>query len=126
VIGLHPVAGRVMPTMFGQTFMRDPARAQQRAEWQARLAGNQRPGILNATRGVLDRVGVADQLDQIRTPTLIIVGDEDVATKPDRAQRMAERIPGARLVTIPHAGHTSTVEEPAAVTAAIEAFLAGV
>ncbi|HUY76687.1 MAG TPA: alpha/beta fold hydrolase [Ktedonobacterales bacterium] len=125
VIGLHPVAGRVMPTMFGQTFMRDPARAQQRAEWQARLAGNQRPGILNATRGVLDRVGVADQLDQIRTPTLIIVGDEDVATKPDRAQRMAERIPGARLVTIPHAGHTSTVEEPAAVTAAIEAFLAG-
>jgi len=125
VIGLHPVAGRVMPTMFGQTFMRDPARAQQRAEWQARLAGNRRPGILNATRGVLDRVGVADQLDQIRTPTLIIVGDEDVATKPDRAQRMAERIPGARLVTIPHAGHTSTVEEPAAVTAAIEAFLAG-
>jgi pimeloyl-ACP methyl ester carboxylesterase len=37
---------------------------------------------------------------------------------------MAERIPGARLVTIPHAGHSSTVEEPAAVTAAIEAFLA--
>ncbi len=123
VIGVRPLAGRVMPTMFGETFMNDPARARQRAEWQERLASNRKRGILNATRGVLDRVGVADQIHQIRLPTLIIVGDEDVATRPDRAERMAERIPGARLVTIPHAGHTSTVEEPAAVTAAIEAFL---
>jgi pimeloyl-ACP methyl ester carboxylesterase len=37
---------------------------------------------------------------------------------------MHARIPNSRLVVIPGAGHTSTVEEPVAVTAAMEEFLA--
>jgi pimeloyl-ACP methyl ester carboxylesterase len=36
---------------------------------------------------------------------------------------MAAGIRGAKLVRLPRAGHSSTVEEPAAVTAAIETFL---
>jgi pimeloyl-ACP methyl ester carboxylesterase len=59
-------------------------------------------------------------------PTLVIVGDEDVATPPPKAERIARAIAGARLVRIPHAGHSSPVEEPAAVTSAIATFLAGV
>jgi pimeloyl-ACP methyl ester carboxylesterase len=43
---------------------------------------------------------------------------------PAKAQRIHEAIAGSRLVTIPHAGHTSSVEQPQAVTAAIEEFLA--
>jgi 3-oxoadipate enol-lactonase len=52
-----------------------------------------------------------------------MVGDEDVATPLAKAQQIVATIAGATLVTIPRAGHSSTVEEPAAVTAAIEAFL---
>ena len=66
-----------------------------------------------------------DQLDKIKTPTLIIVGDQDVATPPAKAERMHARIPGARLVIIHGAGHTSTVEEPEVVNAAIQEFLNG-
>ena len=40
-----------------------------------------------------------------------------------RAERMARAIPGARLVVIPRAGHTSSVEEPEAVTRALGEFL---
>jgi pimeloyl-ACP methyl ester carboxylesterase len=58
-------------------------------------------------------------------PTLVIVGDEDVATPPAKAEVIANGIPGDRLVRIPGAGHSASLEEPAAVTAAIEAFLAG-
>lgn len=54
---------------------------------------------------------------------LIIVGDQDVATPPAKAERVHERIQGSRLVTIPGSGHTSTVEEPAAVNAAIKELL---
>jgi pimeloyl-ACP methyl ester carboxylesterase len=89
------------------------------------MIGNERTGITRAVKGVIDRAGVYDQLDRIARPTLIIVGDQDVATPPEKAERMRARIAGSRLVVIPGAGHTSTLEEPAAVTAAIERFLAG-
>jgi hypothetical protein len=46
---------------------------------------------------------------------LIVVGDQDVATVPDKARRINERIRGSRLVIIPGAGDTSSVEEPSTV-----------
>ena len=122
--GLRPVAGRVMPIMFGRTFMSDPTRAADRKLWQQRMAGNDRKGILNALNGVIERQPIYDELGYVTLPTLIMVGDEDVATIPAKAQRIHGAIVGSRLVTIPHAGHTSSVEQPQAVTAAIEEFLA--
>ncbi len=56
-------------------------------------------------------------------PTLIIVGDQDVATPPDKARRIHERIRTSKLVVIPGAGHTATVEEPEAVNAVLKQFL---
>jgi pimeloyl-ACP methyl ester carboxylesterase len=123
VLGPAAVASRIMPVMFGRTFMADPARAAERAEWQQRLSANHRVGIYRASMAVCDRSGIYDEIARISLPTLVIVGDEDTATRPDRAKRIVERIPGAKLVTIPHAGHTSTVEQPAAVNDAMQAFL---
>jgi pimeloyl-ACP methyl ester carboxylesterase len=124
VLGSRLGAPQVMVTMFGRTFLSDPDRAAERAVWQSRLATNRRVGVHRATIAVADRKGIYDEIARITLPTLVIVGDEDVATPPDRAKRIADRIPGARLVTIPRAGHTSTVEQPAAVNAAIGRFLA--
>lgn len=122
--GLRLVADRVMPIMFGATFMRDPARAGERARWRARLTGNRR-SIYKAVNGVIERAGVAHELRDITVPTLILVGDEDVATTPEKAARIHAGIAGSRLVTIPGAGHSSSVEEPEAVNAAILEFLGG-
>jgi 3-oxoadipate enol-lactonase len=124
-VGLRPLAGQVMPIMFGATFMRDPLRAAERREWQGYLAANNRAGIIRATDGVITRKPISDELGAITLPTLIIIGDEDTATTPDHSARMRDAISGAQLVPVPRAGHTSSVEEPAAVTAAMEAFLAG-
>jgi len=121
--GLRLVAGKVMPIMFGEKFLRDPARAAERAEWRRRAIANHRVGISRAVAGVVERDGVIDEIGQIRLPTLIVVGDQDVATVPEKSQRMQARIAGSELVVIPGAGHTSTVEEPEAVNAAIEGFL---
>jgi pimeloyl-ACP methyl ester carboxylesterase len=122
-IGLRPVAGRVMPIMFGRTFLSNPARATDRKLWQERMASNDRKGIIRALNGVIERKPIYQELDHVTMPTMILVGDEDVATVPAKAQRIHEAIDGSRLVTIPHAGHTSSVEQPQAVTAAIEEFL---
>ena len=126
ILGPGAVAGRVMPILFGRTFLDDPARAAERAEWQQRGAANGRVGVTRATAGVIDRNGIYDEIGAITLPTLIVVGDQDVATVPAKAERIHERIAGSRLVVIPGAGHTSTVEEPAAVNAAILDFLGSV
>jgi 3-oxoadipate enol-lactonase len=122
-LGFRLVAAQVMRIMFGQKFLHDPTRAQLREEWRRRLLANHRIGITQATAGVISRRGIADLLQAISAPTLILVGDQDVATPPAVAQRIHAGIPQSQLTIIPGAGHTSTVEEPAAVNAAILAFL---
>jgi 3-oxoadipate enol-lactonase len=122
-LSLRLVAGPVMAIMFGQKFLNDPARAELREEWRQRLLANDRIGVTRAVEGTIRRAGIYDQLDQITTPTLIIVGDQDAALGPAHSERMHARIPNSKLVIIPGAGHTSTVEEPEAVNDALAAFL---
>ena len=121
-LGPRVVMPQVMPILFGKTALADPARAADRREWQDQLNKNRR-SIWRAVNGVLYREPVLDELPKIGAPTLVIVGDEDVATVPAKAQRIASGIPHARLAVIPDAGHSSTVEQPAAVNAAIRSFL---
>lgn len=122
--GFGPVVGSVLPILFGPTFLGDPARAAERAEYRARLLALDRIGTPRAVRGVIERAGVAESLHRIRMPTLVVVGAEDVATPPARSEALAAGIAGARLVRIAGAGHTPTLEQPAAVNAALGAFLA--
>jgi len=56
------------------------------------------------SRAVFDRVSIASRLGDIRCPTLVMVGAEDVATTPAKSRRLAAGIPGARLVELPGAG----------------------
>ncbi|HEY0754561.1 MAG TPA: alpha/beta hydrolase [Ktedonobacteraceae bacterium] len=124
-LSLGLVSKQVMKVMFGQKFLNDPARAELQREWQQRLVHNHRIGSTRATTGVITRQDVYGELEKIHLPTLIIVGDQDVATPLPNAQRLHEGIAGSQLVIIPGAGHTSTVEEPAAVNAALHHFLEG-
>jgi pimeloyl-ACP methyl ester carboxylesterase len=124
--GLRPVIGRVMPILFGKTFLNDPDRAKERECYRRRLLGNHKVGILRAIDGVLSRRGVRDRLHALRVPTLVVVGCEDVATPPGKARALAGLIRGAQLVEIPGAGHTSTLEAPREVNAVITEFITGV
>jgi len=64
-------------------------------------------------------------LASIRCPTLVLVGEEDELTPPERAAEIAAGIAGARLVTVPQSGHLSTLEQPEAVTRALLQWLEG-
>jgi len=121
-VGLAPVASKVMPIMFGRTILADPGRTAEVAEYRRRLTANHKIGITRAVTGVIEREGVASELGKIGCPTLVLVGDEDVATRPDKAERIKIGIVGSRLATIKGAGHTSTLEQPGAVTGEILRF----
>ena len=120
-LGPGAVASRVLPILFGKSFVEDPARKADRERFLEILKA--RDDIWRAVNGVIDRAGVHDELARIQVPTLILVGEEDVATTPAKARRIHEGIRGSRLVQIPAAGHSASVEAPAAVNAALDAFL---
>jgi pimeloyl-ACP methyl ester carboxylesterase len=120
---LRLVHKKVMRIMFGEEFLTDPARAAQREECRRQLLANHRLGIFRATQGVIDRKGIALELARIRCPTLILVGNEDVATPLDKARKIQSEILNSRLEVIAGAGHSSTIEQPEAVTALLSGFL---
>jgi pimeloyl-ACP methyl ester carboxylesterase len=121
LLGPRVVRSRILPIMLGETILTDPARRGEVARYAHLMS--RRDDIWRAVNGVIDRAPIRGELARIAAPALVIVGEEDVATPPAKAERIASAISGAKLVRIPGAGHSSTVEQPAAVIAAIEDFL---
>ena len=121
LLGPGVTKASVAKIMLGKTIIADPARKADVERFTQLMS--RRRDIWRATNGVIDRAGMEAELPRIAAPTLVIVGDEDLATTPHKARALVDGISGAKLVVIPRAGHSSTVEEPAAVTAAIEKFL---
>lgn len=122
-LGIKRVSNKVMPIMFGSTFLADKLRKSDRKQWLTMLQGNRKGGVIKATTGVIERTGTYEQLSEITTPTLIIVGDEDAATPYAKSERMHFAIAGSKLAVIKGAGHTSTVEEPDQVNRVLNEFL---
>ncbi len=53
-----------------------------------------------------------DRLHALRCPTLVSVADEDILVPPRFSRELAGRIPGAKLQTVPGAGHVYFWEQP--------------
>jgi pimeloyl-ACP methyl ester carboxylesterase len=71
---------------------------------------------------IMNRVDSRPGLAAIACPTLVVVGEQDVLTPPDRAAEMVKALPDARQVVVPDCGHLSTLEQPDAVTRALVEF----
>ncbi|MDY7082433.1 MAG: alpha/beta hydrolase [Halobacteria archaeon] len=95
-------------------------------EWVNRWKTYPGDAIYHEVSSWLDRPGVTDRLDEIDVPTLIVHGEEDMAIEPERGEAMLEKLPDARMVRVPEAGHSSNVENPGVVNEAVREFLADV
>ncbi len=122
-VWMRPLLGSVMKIMFGDAFLADASRRDQRRELEQHLLDLDKTGMTRALDGVITRAPVEDELPRISIPTAVLAGEDDHAIIPERQRHTASRIPGAELHMIPRAGHTSTLEEPAAITAALTSFL---
>ena len=67
---------------------------------------------------------LADDLGRIQTPTLVLAGEDDLATPVTDQAFIARLIPDATLVKIADAAHMPTIEQPERCYAAIASFLA--
>jgi pimeloyl-ACP methyl ester carboxylesterase len=64
-----------------------------------------------------------ERLSEIRTPTLVLVGDADAADQLEIAETLERGIPGARKIVYPGVGHLVNMEVPELFNAAVLDFL---
>lgn len=101
----------------------DSLRKGELVERVRRIMLRQDPKTIEADlKAMKERPDSRDFLPEISVPTLVAVGEQDVLTPPSEAREMATAIPGARLVTIPEAGHLTPMERPKAVAEALGDF----
>lgn len=79
-------------------------------------------GYLGQLQGILAWEAYS-RIAQIKSPTLIIHGETDQLVPVANAQLIAERIPHAKLVLIPHASHVFETDQPGVANRAIMEFL---
>lgn len=125
IFGVKAVINSVMPIMFGKTFLNDANRKDEVEFWRQEILSNEK-SITKSVAGVIQRNTFSRELGNVSMPTLVVVGDEDVATTVEKAKNIKLKIPQAHLAVIKRAGHSSTIEEPRQVIDAMEVFLNGV
>lgn len=69
---------------------------------------------------------VADQLEQVDIPTLVMVGNQDILTPRGDSEEIADRMPNAELVVISGAAHGFMVEHASTFNRVLMEFLARV
>lgn len=72
---------------------------------------------------LINRIDSRPRLQDIRCPTMVLVGEGDRLTPVPVSEEIHAHIPGSELVVIEGSGHLSPLEEPDKVTAALQAFL---
>ncbi|HMK13290.1 MAG TPA: alpha/beta hydrolase [Acidimicrobiales bacterium] len=109
--------------------LRSPADERVRAERPGYIEFGDRKLLASSPAMVASVLGqfasVDDRLEQLAahsTPTLVIVGEQDLPfVRP--SQRMADVMPGASLAVIPDGGHSPQFEAPDAWWSALSSFL---
>jgi pimeloyl-ACP methyl ester carboxylesterase len=64
-----------------------------------------------------------DVLPRIDVPALVVAGDRDGFTPPDRSRAMAAAIPASELLIVEDGSHTAPIERPALVGEIVQRFL---
>jgi pimeloyl-ACP methyl ester carboxylesterase len=83
-------------------------------------------GLARAARGMLTQrdARVIESLPDIKVPSLVVVGADDTPFLA-ASDYMAAKIPGAKKVVIPAAGHAVNIDQPQAFIDAVSLFLDG-
>ncbi len=84
------------------------------------------PGALEALHRMNKEIDVRHVLPSVRVPTLVLHGTEDRIVPVDVARYIGERVPAARVVEMPGAGHLALGKPAESVADEIERFLKGV
>ena len=107
--GLAALADSTMTRWFTDEFKQvNPARWREIRDTISGTTPEGSAGCMSA----IQNFDYLDRLPTIKVPTLVICGDEDEGTPPDRNNLIASKIPGGRYEGIAKARHLPNVERP--------------
>jgi len=112
---------RILPRFFSDRTLRDRPEVAQRF-WRDAV-GFSREGVYKAGKAIFQRADFRPELARVHAPTMVMCGEEDRGTPPERSREIARAVAGAELVLIEGAGHLSALEQPERVNAALVPFV---
>jgi 3-oxoadipate enol-lactonase len=117
--GLAAIGDAMMERWFTEGFRKgSPDKV---ARVRAMFVATPDDGFIGCSQAVRD-MDFRESNKRITTPTLVIVGEKDVATLPVWGEEIAKQIKGAKLVSIPDVSHLANIGQPKAYTDAVLNF----
>ncbi len=113
-----PTATRLLTRPPGKLRRQPPDHVRRNTEDLGRTTAD---SFLGSMRAVLSW-DLTDRLSEIRTPTLVLVGESDRVVAPSEGELAAGRVPGARLERL-RAGHHPNDEDPQSFHRSLRRFL---
>ena len=110
-----------LPKLLGDTTKNERPQVGERL--RERILATSPRGIANALQGLGGRADSIPTLREIRVPTLVVCGAEDLITPVAESEAIARAIPGSRREVIPSAGHLANLENPEAYNPVLLDFL---
>ncbi len=111
------IAGKLMPTMHGPAS--DPGGLMLAAQVMATVP----PDTYRKAVAMLTTFDRRADLANIKVPTLVLSGSDDLTAPAKTMERMAQRIPGAEYVCLPGCGHLGPMDQPDAFNSTLLGFL---
>jgi 3-oxoadipate enol-lactonase len=119
IVGTAPFTSIAVKELFGRSTRSSAEKRALLEEWTARLRSRPK-NIARSLKSVMNRRAFRkNEMDAILCPTLIIAGEDDTPQPPQNAESLAAGIHHARFITVPRSGHSSSLEQPEAVIAAM-------
>jgi 3-oxoadipate enol-lactonase len=121
--GLEPIVEPTVQRWFSDAFK--AANPDILEKVRAMIRRTTREGYLGVTAAFLG-LNVEHELGRIGVPTLYVSGAEDrLGGPPALMEGLAQRVPGARHVSVPNAAHIANIQNPAGFNVVLEGFLWG-
>jgi len=107
--GTEPLIDTLMYIMFGDTFLADPGRTEEKDHWRRKMLNLQK-SIADSAYQVVFRQPILHELKDCRVPVLAIAGDEDHAYGPTESKNIATAS-GGKYHVIEKSGHSASIEQ---------------
>jgi 3-oxoadipate enol-lactonase len=117
--GLVAIAEAVMTRWFSERFRQE--HADELAGWRNMFLRMPVDGYAGTCAALRD-ADLRDAIGAIATPTLVVVGEQDLSTPVELVRGMAEAVAGAQFAIISDCGHIPSIEQPQALVALMTNF----
>ncbi|HEU5115592.1 MAG TPA: alpha/beta fold hydrolase [Isosphaeraceae bacterium] len=118
---VEPVVESMLPRLLSPSILKQkPKLVHQVRSMMVRTPAR---AVAGALRGMARRLDRLDLLRTLKTPALVLAGENDAIVPLDEARAMANALPLGQLEVIPDCGHLAPLENPDATNNALLAFL---